>query len=178
MNHSTPQDPIEWRPIPGFPSYEASERGDIRRAVSFRHYPAGMVLRQRRNRFGYMTVRLSERGIARDVFVHRLVALAFIGPQPTPQHEVAHGDGSRDNNHWANLRWATPSENALDRRRHGRLPDTRGEKHPMARLTNDLVLALRSRRRAGALYREIADEFGFPKLTVYDAVTGKTWSHI
>jgi hypothetical protein len=54
----------------------------------------------------------------------------------------------------------------------------RGEKHPMARLTEALVLAMRSRRREGALYREIAHEFGFPKLTVYDAVRGVTWSHI
>jgi hypothetical protein len=54
----------------------------------------------------------------------------------------------------------------------------RGEKHPMARLTEALVLAMRSRRREGALYREIAHEFEFPTLTVDDAVRGVTWSHI
>jgi hypothetical protein len=178
VNRSTPQGLLEWRPIPGFSSYEASGRGDIRRAVSFRHYPAGMVLRQRRNRFGYTTVRLSERGIARDVFVHRLVALAFIGPQPTPQHEVAHRDGDKANNHWRNLRWATKSENCKEKRTLGELPDIRGEKHPQARLTEALVLAMRERRRQGAFFREIAAEFGVPTLTAYDAIKGITWSHI
>jgi len=175
---AAPQGPLEWRPIPGFPSYEASERGDIRRAVAFRHYPARMVLRQRRNRFGYLTVRLSERGIARDVFIHRLVALAFTGPQPAPQHEVAHRDGDKANNHWRNLRWATKSENCKEKRILGELPDIRGEKHPQARLTEALVLAMRERRRQGAFFRVIAAEFGVPKLTAYDAIKGITWSHI
>jgi hypothetical protein len=37
------------------------------------------------------------------------VAEAFIGPQPSPRHQVAHYDGVRDNNHYSNLRWATPT---------------------------------------------------------------------
>ena len=112
------------------------------------------------------------------MFVHRLVALAFLGPRPSERHEVAHGDGCRTNNHWTNLRWATHSENMLDRREHGTVPDRRGQKHPMARLTDEVVQAMRQRRRDGLYFREIAEEFDLPKLTVYDAVTGKTWSHL
>ncbi len=48
----------------------------------------------------------------------------------------------------------------------------------MARLTNELVLAMRQRRSEGARYRKIAEEFGIAKLTVYDAVTGKTRGHV
>jgi hypothetical protein len=170
---------VEWRPVPGFPSYEVSERGDVRRAVAFRHYSAGMSLKQRPHReSGHLIVALSRDGKRHDVFVHRLVALAFLGPPPSERHEVAHGDGRPTNNHWTNLRWATHAENMLDKRVHGTYPDRKGEKHPMARLTDEVVLAMRRRRRDGLLFREIAEEFGFPKVTVYDAVTGKTWRHL
>lgn len=169
---------IEWRPVPAHPAYEVSERGEVRRTFTFRHYRAGMLLKQKPNRTGYMVVTLSTDGERRDVFAHRLVALAFVGPPPTAKHQVAHGDGNPKNNRWQNLRWATASENALDRRSHGTVPDRKGEKHPMARLTDELVFAMRRRRGEGAYFREIAKEFGIPKLTVYDAVTGKTWGHI
>lgn len=137
-----------------------------------------MTLRQKLNRFGYPTVALSIDGKRRDIFVHRLVALAFLGVAPDERHEVAHGDGCRTNNHWTNLRWATHHDNMLDRRRHGTVPNRKGEKHPLARLTEGIVLAMRQRRRDGLYFREIAEEFGVPTLTVYDAVTGTTWGHI
>ena len=168
----------EWRIIPGFPSYEVSESGEVRRSEATRTHPAGHVLRPKRTRFGYLSHTLWCDGKHREIFVHRLVAFAFRGPQPTPWHEVAHGDGNKTNNHWRNLRWATKSENCQEKRTLGELPDIRGEKHPNARLTEPLVLAMRARRAQGAYYREIAEEFGFPRLTVYDAVTGTTWSHI
>jgi hypothetical protein len=177
-SHEQAQMAVEWRPAPGFPAYEVSECGDVRRAVAFRQYHVGMILRKKLNRFGYWTVTLFANGNRYDVFVHRLVSLAFLGAPPSERHEVAHGDGCRTNNHWTNLRWATHPENMSDRKRHGTVPDRKGEKHPLARLTDELVLAMRQRRRDGLFFREIAEEFGLPKLTVYDAVTGKTWSHM
>jgi len=169
---------LEWRTVPRFPSYAVSESGDVRRAVAFRQYRAGMLLKQKAHPYGHRSVALSVNGKRREVYVHRLVAHAFLGPAPSEAHQIAHNDGNPKNNHWRNLRWATASENALDKRRHGTVPDRKGERHPMARLSNDLVGAMRQRRKQGAYFREIAEEFGFPKLTVYDAITRKTWSHI
>jgi len=45
-------------------------------------------------------------GATRQGFVHRLVALAWIGPAPSPAHRVFHIDGNRSNNAVSNLRWA------------------------------------------------------------------------
>ena len=169
---------LAWRTVPGFESYEVSEDGHVRRRATFRHYSDGRLLKPRRNRFGYVTVTLYRNGRPHNVFVHRVVVWAFIGPQPSPFHEVAHEDGRKRNNHWKNLRWATKSENCLQKREHGAIPDIRGEKHPGAKLSSEIVRELRQRRQEGAYFREIAEEFGIPKLTVYDAVTGNTWSHI
>ncbi len=43
--------------------------------------------------------------------VHKIVATAFIGEQPTPNHVVDHLDTNRRNNRVENLRWVTRLEN-------------------------------------------------------------------
>ena len=45
--------------------------------------------------------------------VHRIVATAFHGPQPTEHHVVDHIDTNRRNNRPENLRWVTRLENVL-----------------------------------------------------------------
>jgi hypothetical protein len=45
--------------------------------------------------------------------VHRIVATAFHGAAPTPEHIVDHIDTNRKNNRPENLRWLTRLENAL-----------------------------------------------------------------
>jgi len=45
--------------------------------------------------------------------VHRIVAYAFLGQPPTPQHVVDHIDTNRQNNRPENLRWLTKLENIL-----------------------------------------------------------------
>ena len=47
------------------------------------------------------------------VQVHRIVAVAFHGEPPTPQHIVDHIDTNRQNNRPENLRWVTKLENIL-----------------------------------------------------------------
>ena len=48
-----------------------------------------------------------------SVRVHRIVATAFHGDPPTPEHVVDHIDTNRRNNRPENLRWLTRLENAL-----------------------------------------------------------------
>lgn len=46
--------------------------------------------------------------------VHRIVATAFHGPAPSPQHVVDHIDTNRQNNRPENLHWVTKLENILN----------------------------------------------------------------
>lgn len=48
-----------------------------------------------------------------SVRIHRIVATAFHGNPPTPEHVVDHIDTNRRNNRPENLRWLTRLENAL-----------------------------------------------------------------
>lgn len=55
----------------------------------------------------------------RAVKVHQLVMAAFVGPIP-PGLEILHWDDDPSNNHLANLRYGTRSENMRDLVRNGR----------------------------------------------------------
>lgn len=169
---------LEWKLIPGYPGYEVSNHGDVRRTTAFRRYPAGMVLKPKIGSNGYPQVTLYRDGRCGYFCVHRLVALAFLGEPPGKRYQVAHNDGSRQNNHVSNLRWASAHDNALDRRRHCTVPDRKGERHPLAKLSDELVMELRKKRRHGFTYPEIAKQYRIPKLTLYDAIVGNTWRHL
>ena len=51
----------------------------------------------------------------KQYLVHRLVALAFIGTQPSPKHTVDHIDRDQWNNCATNLRWATPEQQCANK---------------------------------------------------------------
>jgi len=167
-----------WRAVPGYDDYEVSSSGRVRRATPFKNYPAGYVLKPKLNRYGYYVIALSRNGRYRHVGVHRLVVLAFLGEPPTPWQEVAHGDGRRTNNHLSNLRWATPAENAADRARHGQWHLPRGEQHAQAVLTDQIVVTMRSLHRHGVTLKDLTRRFGVAKITAWDALKGKTWTHL
>jgi len=171
-------DEVAWRLVSGYPSYEVSNCGEVRRTLAFKKHPAGMILKPKFDKKGYQQVTLSRSGRYGYFNAHRLVALAFLGEPPTRQHQVAHNDGNPKNNHLSNLRWATRTENAMDRILHGTVPDRKGERHPMVKLNDKLVLEIREERRQGRTYVELAQHYHRPKLTLYDAIVGATWRHL
>lgn len=110
-----------WAPVVGYEGvYEVSDRGNVRRVVQRRHYPAGSLLRPALKQGGYLQVTLGGNSDKKWHRVHRLVARAFLGEPPTPKHEVLHGNGDPADNRLENLRWGTSSENKFDTIRHGR----------------------------------------------------------
>jgi hypothetical protein len=62
--------------------------------------------------FGKLNVKTGYMEIA-SVRVHRIVATAFHGNAPTPEHVVDHKDTNKLNNRPENLRWVTRLENIL-----------------------------------------------------------------
>lgn len=107
----------EWRLIPGYPDYAVSEYGKVKRVTKAQGAQAGKIRKPVKNgKYDYYALTLS--GKMTSIFGHRLVALAFIGPPPTPKHEVAHKNWKHKDNHYSNLRWATHKENMDDRVKH------------------------------------------------------------
>lgn len=127
----------EWRPVLGSEgAYEVSSFGQVRsldrhitylrNGVTSGRTLRGRVLKQQRDRYGYLRVAIG----GRMRKVHTLVVEAFLGPRP-PGMEVCHADGSRDNNHISNLRYDTRAGNAADALKHGtvRTPNAGTEHH-------------------------------------------------
>ena len=61
---------------------------------------------------GYIIVCIKTNSKIKNLYMHRLVAIAFI-PNPENKREVNHLDGDKTNNNDWNLEWATKSENTI-----------------------------------------------------------------
>lgn len=119
----------EWRPIPGFPDYEASSLGQIRSLprVVMRSNGApqtirGRIMSQRPDSRGlYPCVDVIVDGERHTVKVHRLVGPAFFGPLPDGL-QTRHLNGNGFDNRVENLRYGTHAENMQDAIQHGTHP--------------------------------------------------------
>lgn len=115
-----------WAAVSGYEGrYEVSDRGrvrsldrEVRSSFGATRVVRGVLLRPSMDDSGHLTVGLYADNRPVRVRVHRIVAKAFV-PGEAPGLEVCHNDGNPANNHAANLRWGTRSDNTFDRVRHG-----------------------------------------------------------
>lgn len=99
----------QWKDILGYQGdYQVSSKGNIK---SFKSDKA-VLLKPKLNKQGYLVVKLSNKGKAKSVRVHRLVAYAFCKGYKKGL-QVNHIDGNKLNNYFKNLEWCTQSENCL-----------------------------------------------------------------
>lgn len=117
-----------WRPIPGYPSFEASSLGRIRRARAGHtpSAPVGKIVPQRPKTKGYLYVMLYEHGRRNTLRAHRLIAAAFHGECP-PDLQVSHLNGVCTDNRPENLTYETATVNNRRRIEHGTMPA--GDRH-------------------------------------------------
>lgn len=119
----------------------------------------------------------SEKGygkIGKGTRVHRLVCERVHGPPPSPDHDAAHscGRGHMGCVNPQHLRWATKSENQMDRLAHG--TDNRGEDHPLAVLTEAQVMEIWA-SRGRVTQRALAERYGVAVGTIGNIHRGATW---
>jgi hypothetical protein len=161
-----------YKVIPIYQNYEISAYGLVRNKNTKKQLKTKHLGR-------YLSIGLYVDGLYKYHNIHRLVAMAWISiPDGYDKLQVAHNDGDSMNNHHSNLRWVTPKENASDKYIHGTAFNCKeAEDHHAAKLTKELVAKLRSMAKNNDCM-ELSIIFGIPKLTIYDAVTGKTWKSV
>lgn len=93
-----------WRAVPGYPQYTVSSLGRVRGARGWLLRPGPS------NGRNYPTVALYRDARRHTVTIHRIVALAFLGPCPLGM-EVHHEDDNHDNYVLSNLRYVTRGDN-------------------------------------------------------------------
>ena len=102
----------DYKPVLDFEEYEVSNFGNVRNTIT------GETLRQSVYK-EYARVDLFKNlgrydMVQKTIDVHRLVGLTFI-PNPLNKRIVDHIDRDKRNNNLDNLRWATHSENSMNR---------------------------------------------------------------
>jgi hypothetical protein len=177
----------EWRIVPDYESlYEVSSMGRVRRIATGGNTSPGKILRAI-NHKGYCRVNLG----GRKLRIHRLVMLAFVGAADNGQ-EVNHKNGNKADNRLCNLEYVTHMENVEHAKAHGLTPPferrglrhcperaARGAGHPRAKLTEEIVRAIRRDWATGSIStRDIARRYGIAHGTVVNIVYRHTWRHI
>lgn len=163
----------EWKLIKGFgDKYQISNLGKVRN-VNTNH-----ILTARPNRSGYLRVPLHFNGKSKDLFVHKLVAAAFIyNDDPTNKTQVNHIDFNKNNNTVDNLEWCTPSYNTKHAFNNGRKTN-KGTHNPRTKLTLEQVEEIRFLVLNNKMsQREIGELFGIKRSAVGAIKTGKNWSN-
>jgi len=160
----------EWRPVVGWERfYRVSNFGRIYSLHQTGRLTIGMRIGD-----GYRIVKLRDGARRGHRSVHLMVLDAFVGPRPAFNYEGCHNDGNPENCRLDNLRWDTAKANQADRIAHG--TDCRGEKCPVAKLTDSIVRQIRLSPEIPA--SEWAKQLGVDKGTVKSARRGATWKHL
>ena len=94
-----------WKECKMCTSYLVSTEGEVK------HKKTNKILKPKIDKDGYLSVGLSmgARGQRKMVFIHRLVAEAYV-PNPYDKPLVKHIDNNKNNNKYTNLIWITEQE--------------------------------------------------------------------
>lgn len=166
-----------WKPVPGYEGlYEVSDEARVRRL----HKQTPPRLKKQYHHKGgktyYWTIKLRDGHRNRETGVHRLVALAFIGPIPEG-YEVNHKNGIGTDNRISNLEIVTRSYNNWHANHiiRTRLPQ-QGSKHGRSILTEQEVLEIRARAAEGL--GALSSAFDVSPPTISMILNRRTWRHI
>ena len=95
----------QWKPVNGFENYEISNLGRVK-SLNYNHTGVEKILKSQKDRKGYLAVSLCRDGKVKKLFVHRLVATAFL-PNPEGLPEVNHRNEDKTNNCVSNIEWCS-----------------------------------------------------------------------
>lgn len=162
-----------WRAVVGYEStHQVSNLGQAR-TVKRPHRLLGL----RVYRGGYLRTTISTKNRQQHRPIHRLVAEAFIGLPPTPNHQINHIDGNKTNNRADNLEWCTVQENQLHAYAIGLSTPRRGTQHGRAKLSEAQVIEIRG--LLGTMPQHaIAAIFNVRQPQIHRIATRKLWGHL
>lgn len=173
-----------WKDILGYEGYyQISSLGRFRsldRKVTYKNgtsvFYKGKITFTKPNKKGYYRGCLNKDGTGISVFIHRLVAEAFI-PNPKNLPTVNHKNGVKTDNRVENLEWMTIEENNQHALRTG-LNRLIGEKSASAKLTESDVRQIRGLLKTQLTQKEIGNLFGVKAWIIKEIKFGRAWSHV
>lgn len=139
-------------------------------------YP-GKILKRFQSTKGYLWLDLYTN---RKHIIHRiaqLVALCFLGPCPNGK-EINHKNGKKTDDRIENLEYITHAHNIQHAWTLGLHKFQRGEAGPNVKLTEQDVFTIIKLRKLGWTQQQIANQFNVTQATIWNILSGKTWSSV
>jgi hypothetical protein len=155
-----------WKAVVGYEGvYEVSNLGRVKRILPASHTRAGRIVKATTYGNGkkYLRVSLSRNNKRISVQIHKLVALAFLGPRPDGM-TINHIDTDPTNNRDTNLEYVTFLGNYWHARKNGTMPLS---------FTDAQVSEIR-KLSATMPVEDIAEKFGAREHSIWRIVTGRT----
>lgn len=164
-----------WKVIEQFPDYAISDLGRVR-SLSARKGSRAMVnhgiiknsVQEMKGGYRRARVSLRRNGKTYQLKVHTLVLEAFVGIKPEGMVSL-HINGDALDNRASNLRWGTMVENSADAVRHGtktKPPVHSGQSHPLATISDEDILRIRSHVFTRGDQAAIARQYGVADITI------------
>lgn len=164
-----------WKQLNRFPAYAVSSLGRIKRIKPGRSTKSGRILKQIFHaKIGYNMVNLSIGGKITQIFVHQLIAEAFLGQCP-PGQEVNHKDTDKINNNQSNLEYVSRKQNTIHAAKHGLIVGKKGEECNMSKLTKNDVTEIIFLIRKKLTQKQIANRFQVDPSTISRIKNGYNW---
>jgi hypothetical protein len=111
------------------------------------------------------------------IYAHRFIYQFIHGPVPEDL-VIRHRCDNEPCVNPKHLLVGTVADNTRDKFERGRGPDRRGERHPLARLTEGDVIEIRRLRDMGWTQHALATRFSVSRGHIYRIVTHQGWGHI
>lgn len=169
-----------WKDVASYEGlYQVSDLGHVR---SLRHEKA-LILKPGSSGKGYLNVRLCRDGKVKALYIHRLVAEAFI-PNPLNLPQVNHKDEDKTNNAVNNLEWCTAEYNLTYGTRQTRTTKpkeriTKPKERTTPKLKGGYAKAVLQYDKSGNLVKEwssaveVQRQTGFPQSSISKCCRGK-----
>lgn len=173
----------EWRDVVGWEGlYQVSSLGRVKRVAPGKKTYPGKILKPQKSTVGYPWVNLTKNGKHVSLFIHRIVATAFL-ERGVGKTEVNHKNGDRTDCRLSNLEWVTKSENRIHARdvlgvQFNPNP-THGPKHHRSKLTEHQVTEIRDLYATGNYtHQQLANMFGISKPQAGKIIRRDFWKHV
>lgn len=169
-----------WRPVPDLEGlYEVSSIGSVRSIDRIIHCSdgdhrkyRGRILSPEITKDGYRRVNMKRARFSVRMFVHAIVAAAFIGPRPRGML-CLHKDDDKSNNCFRNLYYGTRYDNAADSITNGR--QHHGSRIRQSKLTEGDIPQILALRGSGFTYRAIGDIYHVTPQAIFHVCKGSWW---
>ena len=167
-----------WKNIEGYNGkYQISSLGRVK---SFLRYPNGKILAGGFHK-GYQQILLYRNGSRKTVFIHRLVAEAFLVNEYS-KYTVNHINGVKSDNRLRNLEWATVKENinhACSKGLRSGSGFKKGSENSNSKLTESEVKQIRSEyENNNTSYNKLSLKYNVSASTIELIIRRLRWKHV